>query len=96
MSSELNVYRDELYKFFDDVIAPMIKTEHHSALLIRAITDKLDERFGIKYQYIVRRYSDTIRVAATLLHQGIVFFMAATKPGCEAARFPLPCYWGKK
>lgn len=95
MASSLEIVRDELYSFFDKEIAPIIRKEDGSVELCKQIVIKFNAKFNTKYKYIAKRYGNSIRVSANYCPLGIIFFMAATKSGCEDAKFKDPCYWGK-
>lgn len=95
MANFLDAMKDEIYNYFDEEIAPIIKQQEHNDALLKALVQKFNGKFGVKYSYIARKYDDTIRISVNYRPLGIVFFLAQTKEGKERAQFVDPCYWGK-
>lgn len=95
MASFLEEMKNEIYDYFDAEIVPMIKTQEHNEAFLKALVNKFNGKFGVKYTYIARKYDDTVRVSINYRPLGIVFFVAQTKDGKERAKFVDPCYWGK-
>lgn len=94
MAIFLEEMRNEIYSFFDSDIAPIIKTQQHTEAFLKAILQKFNGKFGVKYGYIAKKYNDTIRISVNYKPLGIVFFLAQSSEGKEHYKFHDPCYWG--
>lgn len=90
--STIDLMRKELYEFFELKITPKIETEEHNPELLKEIELMFSNKFSNKFSYIVRHYSNTIRVSAWSYASGITFFMAATKKGHENHKFKEKSY----
>jgi hypothetical protein len=96
MATTIEMLRDELYKYFDEELAPLIRTKDTTDELAKTMVVKMNAKFGVKYKYFAKRYENTIRISANYVPLGIIFFMAATQEGKKDQKFIDPCYWGKK